>query len=120
MEVPDLAELISLFEDAPTTEYDDLDWPVGRHTFRLTRGRITVRFALDPLAGEVAVTLFADEQEVAHLGRIRTVDRLTITRDRSGGEGLRLWAPAVSSRPLVLRTRPAISLAWDIRDTGQW
>jgi len=119
MEVPDLADLIWLFEDAPTARYDDLAWPVGPHTFRLRRGPIDVRFTLDPLAGEAAITIAAEEQEIVHLERIRPVDRLTITRDRSGGEGLRLWIPTVSSEPLVLRTRPTITVEWDVHADEQ-
>lgn len=120
MDVPDLADLIALFEDAPTPAYDDLEWPVGRHTFRLTRERTDVRFSLDPAAGDAGIVIAADGQEIVHLGRIRPVERLSITRDRSGAESLRLWVPAVSTEPLVLSTRPTIAVMWNVRAAGQW
>jgi hypothetical protein len=35
MDMPDLADLIWLFEDEPTASEDDLSWPVGLHSFRV-------------------------------------------------------------------------------------
>ncbi|MEU0566867.1 hypothetical protein ABZ297_15955 [Nonomuraea sp. NPDC005983] len=34
MEIPELAELIWLFEDEPQSQYEDVHWPVGLHSFR--------------------------------------------------------------------------------------
>ncbi|MGW5414307.1 hypothetical protein [Actinomadura geliboluensis] len=42
-----MADLIWLFEDEPTSEYDDVTWPVGLQGFRLRRGAREVLFSLD-------------------------------------------------------------------------
>ncbi|MBF6167470.1 hypothetical protein IU486_22320 [Streptomyces gardneri] len=120
METPDLADLIWLFEDEPTRKYDDLDWPVGLHSFRLTRGGLAVLFSLDPLVGEAYISLYAGEEEIAYLGRLRQLDRLTIVRGPSGYEGLQLWFPSDTNEPLALQTKPQIRLSWNIRDVGTW
>ncbi|MBL7496726.1 hypothetical protein I6A84_44110 [Frankia sp. CNm7] len=66
MEIPDLADLIWLFEDEPTSEIDS-PWPVGLHSFRLARGEQEVLFSLDPLPGDAYITLFAAGKEIASL-----------------------------------------------------
>ncbi|MEV4152605.1 hypothetical protein AB0J48_06290 [Nocardia salmonicida] len=114
METPDLADLIWLFEDEPTQKYDDLEWPVGLYSFRLTRGDLAVLFSLDPLVGEAYISLFAGEEEIAYSGRLRRLDRLTIVRVPSGYEGLKLWFPGDANESLTLQTKPQIRLSWNI------
>lgn len=57
MDVPDLADLIWLFEDEPTPEYDDVTWPVGLQGFRLRRGAREVPFSGNPPPGKPARTV---------------------------------------------------------------
>ncbi|WP_280272030.1 hypothetical protein [Nocardia wallacei] len=119
MEIPDLAELIWLFEDEPTRGHDDLDWPVGLHSFRLTRRSTTVLFSLDPTAGDAYLSMYSGDEEIAYLGRLRRVDRLTVLREPDR-EGLRLWFHGDTHEPLTLHTKPGIRLSWDVRPLGEW
>jgi hypothetical protein len=120
MKIPDLADLIWLFEDEPTRQFDDLEWPVGLHSFRLTRGAQAVKFSLDPMAGEAYISLYAGEQEHTYLGRLRRLNRLGVDRGPSGYEGLRLWFPGEMNEPLALQTKPQIRLSWDVKSLGTW
>ncbi|GAA4557778.1 hypothetical protein [Planotetraspora kaengkrachanensis] len=110
MEIPDLADLIWLFEDEPT-QYEDLDWPVGLHSFRLRRGATEVLFSIDPFAGEAFVSLFVDGEEVAMLGNLRRLGRLSIDRG-ADAEGLVLWFADESQEPIRIRTKPSIHVTW--------
>lgn len=58
-EIPDLADLIWLFETEPE-HCEDLYWPVGLHSFRLSRGATTVLFSIDPLPGSEACDRWGD------------------------------------------------------------
>ncbi len=120
MQIPDLADVIWLFEDEPARRFDDLEWPVGLHSFRLTRDAHSVLFSLDPIAGEAYISLYAGEEELAHLGRLRRLDRLSVDRGPSDYEGLRLWFTGGTNEPLVLQTKPRIRLSWDVKDVGTW
>ncbi|MFC9894967.1 hypothetical protein ACFVMC_14880 [Nocardia sp. NPDC127579] len=120
MEIPDLADLIWLFEDEPTRQFDDLEWPIGLHSFRLTRGAHTVLFSLDPTAGEAYISLRTGEGEHTYLGRLRPVDRIGIDRGSADYEGLRLWFRDSASDPLIVQTKPRIRLSWDMRTLGSW
>ncbi|NEW56924.1 hypothetical protein GV794_14850 [Nocardia cyriacigeorgica] len=120
MEIPELIDLIWLFEDEPTRQFEDLEWPVGLHSFRLTRGSQAVLFSLDPMAGEAYIGLYARQQEHTYLGRLRRLERLTIDRGPSDYEGLRLWFRGDTTEPLALQTKPRIRLAWDVKQVGTW
>ncbi|ONM48841.1 hypothetical protein B0T44_04295 [Nocardia donostiensis] len=120
MEIPDLVDLIWLFEGEPTREFEDLEWPVGLHSFRLTRGTQAVLFSLDPTAGEAYISLCACGQEHTYLGRLRRLERLSVDRGPSDYEGLRLWLPGDTTEPLALQTKPRIRLAWDVKPVGAW
>lgn len=119
MEIPELADLIWLFEDEPTAKHPDLAWPDGLQSFRLERGDRTVLFSLDPLAGEAYITLHASEREIASVGRLRKVETLTIVK-RDGYEGLELRFVGGKHDPLFLQTRPEIRLHWDVTPLGTW
>jgi len=67
VEIPELAELIWLFEDEPQGRYEDVHWPVGLHSFQLTRGAISVLFSIDPTAGEADISLYVDGEEVTYI-----------------------------------------------------
>ncbi|MGW1737621.1 hypothetical protein ACWCPQ_02300 [Nocardia sp. NPDC001965] len=120
MEIPELAELIWLFEAEPTREFDDLEWPVGLFSFRLARGDQAVSFSLDPTAGEAYISLYAGEHEHTRLGRIRRLDRLTVVRGPADYEGLRLWPPDYTDEAITLQTKPRISLSWNVKELGSW
>lgn len=120
MDIPELADLIWLFEDEPTREFDDLEWPVGLHSFRLTRGAQAVRFSLDPTAGEAYIGLSVGEHEHTYLGRLRRVDQVSVDRGPSDYEGLRIWFSSDTNDPLVLQTKPRIRLSWDVKTLGTW
>ncbi|MET8800868.1 hypothetical protein ABZV91_31375 [Nocardia sp. NPDC004568] len=77
-------------------------------------------FSLDPMAGEAYISLYVDGQGHTHLGRLRRLDRLSVDRGPAGYEGLRLWFSSDANGPLVLRTRPRISLSWNVKDLGTW
>ena len=114
-----LADLIWLFEDEPTAEYPDCAWPVGLQSFQLERGDRTVIFSLDPFPGDAYITLHAGGQEIASVGKLRTVETLTIVK-RDGYEGLELRFVGGKHDPLFLQTRPEIKLHWDVAPLGTW
>jgi hypothetical protein len=62
VEIPELADLIWLFEEEPTPQYPDLAWPDGLQSFRLRRGDREVLFSLDPLSGKAYISLYATGQ----------------------------------------------------------
>lgn len=119
MEIPELADLIWLFEDEPTAEHPDCAWPVGLQSFQLERGDRTVRFSLDPVAGEAYITLHAGGREIASVDRLRRVETLTIVK-RDGYEGLELRFVGNKHDPLILQTRPEIRLHWDVAPLATW
>jgi hypothetical protein len=118
MEVARLADLIWLFEDEPQSP-DGEPWPIGLHTFRLTRGTQAVRFSVDPLAGDVYLSLYVDDQEIASVERIRRVERLLIDK-KDGHEGLQMTFRDGYLDRLYLQTRPVIRLSWAVRPLGGW
>lgn len=120
MEIPELAELIWLFEDEPQGEYEDVHWPVGLHSFQLTRDAISVLFSIDPTAGEAHISLYMDDEEITCIKRLRRLGRLSVERERSGYEGLKLWFPEDCKEPVVLQTKPTIRLSWDVKSLGEW
>jgi hypothetical protein len=113
VEIPDLADLIWLFEDEPTVEYPDLAWPVGLHSFRLRRGDREVLFSVDPASGDAQISLYVAGQEMACLGRLRWIETFTIVK-KDGYEGLVLHFAGGQHEPLTLQTRPEIRLTWDV------
>jgi hypothetical protein len=119
MEVPELADLIWLFEDDPTPEYPDLDWPVGLWSFRLRRNDHEVLFSLDPMSNEAYITMYVAGQEIAHLGRLRQLDTLSII-NRPINEGLTLRFVGDKFDPLTLETKPIIRLTWNAWPLGTW
>ena len=119
MEIPELVDLIWLFEDEPKSEDPDLSWPEGLQSFRLCRGDREVLFSVDPLAGDAYISLYVAGQEMAHLGRLRRVETLRITK-KDGYEGLVLNFAGDSFEPLRLQTRPVIRLTWDVVPAGTW
>ncbi|WP_280379172.1 hypothetical protein [Nocardia wallacei] len=58
--------------------------------------------------------MYSGDEEIAYLGRLRRVDRLTVLREPDH-EGLRLWFHGDTHEPLTLRTKPGIRLSWDVR-----
>jgi hypothetical protein len=119
MEIPELADLIWLFEDNPTGEDPDCTWPGGLQSFRLRRGDRTVDFSLDAFHGEVYITLYAGGHEIASVDRLRAVATLHIVK-RDGHEGLELMFASGKHDPLFLQTRPEIRLHWDVTPLGTW
>lgn len=119
MEIPELADLIWLFEDEPSNPDPYLTWPVGLHSFRLQRGDREVLFSLDPASGEVYITLYAAGYELASLGRLRQLEALTVVK-REEYEGLELRFQNAQHDPLILQTRPEIKLTWDVFALGVW
>ncbi|MBE1563944.1 hypothetical protein [Nonomuraea africana] len=117
MEMPELADLIWLFEDEPEGEHDDVPWPVGLHSFRLHRGTSSVLFSLDPTAGEAYISLYAGDDELVTLGRLRPLDRLRIERAEPDIEAMKLWLRG-AGEPIVLQTKPLIRLSWDLKALG--
>ncbi|MEV4002608.1 hypothetical protein [Actinomadura sp. NPDC049753] len=119
METPELAELISLFEDEPTSADEDLTWPVGLQSFRLRRGSREVLFSLDPMSGEAYLTMFEGGEEAISLGRLRKLEALTVEK-RDEYEGLVLRFNSEEFDPLYLQTRPVIRLSWNVMALGVW
>jgi hypothetical protein len=119
MEIPELADLIWLFEDEPIAKYPDLTWPDGLQSFRLKRGDSTVLFSLDPFAGEAYITLQAGKREIASVGRLRRIEALTIVK-RDRYEGLELRFVGSKHDPLFLQTRPELKLHWNVAPLGTW
>lgn len=119
MEMPELADLIWLFEDEPTSADEDLTWPVGLQSFRLRRGSREVLFSLDPTSGEVYLTMFEAAQEVMTIGRIRKLESLTVEK-RDEYEGLILRFNSDELDPLRLQTRPVIHISWNVMALGVW
>ncbi|MEV2270463.1 hypothetical protein [Nonomuraea africana] len=118
MEIPELAELIWLFEGEPESQHEDLHWPLGLHSFRLSRGATAVLFSIDPTAGEAYISLYADEEEIAYLRRLRPLGRLSVERHQQDYEGLTLWIRD-SEEPVRLQTKPSIRLSWDLKGLGE-
>ena len=118
MEIPELADLIWLFEDEPMAKYPDSDWPYGLHTFRLQRSDRAVVFSLEPLSGEADITLHAGGHEIASVDRLRGIERLTIVK-RDGREGLELKFADDEHDTLSLQTRPEIRLHWSVAPWGR-
>jgi hypothetical protein len=119
VEIPELADLIWLFEDEPAAAFPELGWPHGLQSFRLRRGDREVLFSLDPLAGEAYVTLYVAGREVASIGRLRRLETLSIVR-HEGYEGLELRFIGAKLEPLSLQTKPEIKLSWDVVSPGTW
>ena len=119
VEIPELADLIWLFEDEPAPAYPDPGWPAGLHSFRLRRGDREVVFSLDPLAGDAHISLFAGGQELVHLRRLRRIETLRIVKD-DGYEGLVLNFVGGKLEPVNLQTRPVLGLRWDVVPLGTW
>ncbi|TDC86310.1 hypothetical protein [Actinomadura sp. 7K507] len=119
METPDLADLIWLFEDEPTSEDADLAWPVGLQSFRLRRGTREVLFSLDPTSGEAYLTMYEAGEETMALGRLRRLASLTVEK-RDEYEGLVLLFTSGDLDALRLQTRPVIRLSWDVMTLGVW
>lgn len=119
MEIPELADLIWLFEDEPTLEYPDLDWPVGLHSFRLRRDDREVLFSVDPTAGEAYISLYVAGQEMTYLGRLRGIETLRIEKIDQY-EGLVLNFAGSKHEPIRLQTRPVIRLTWNVVPAGTW
>jgi hypothetical protein len=113
VEIPDLADLIWLFEDEPTAQFPDVAWPVGLHSFRLRRGDREVLFSIDPTDGDAQISLYVAGQEMTYLRRLRWIERLTIEK-KDGYEGLVLYFAGGKHEPLTLQTRPVIRLTWDV------
>lgn len=119
MEIPELADLIWLFEDEPSPEMPDLHWPNGLQSFRRRRGDREVLFSLDPLAGEAYITLYVDGREVASVGRLRRLETLRVVR-RDGYEGLELRFVDARFDPGSVATKPEIRLSWAVMTLGAW
>ncbi|WP_119726505.1 hypothetical protein [Thermomonospora amylolytica] len=113
MRMPELTDLIWLFEDPPTPMEPDLSWPLGLHTFRLTRGSRSVSFSLDPQAGEAYLMLYESDELLLSLGRLRTLSHLTVEKD-----ALILHFAQGDLAPLTLRTHPVPSVTWPVRPAG--
>ncbi|MET9343706.1 MULTISPECIES: DUF3108 domain-containing protein [unclassified Nonomuraea] len=112
MDIPELADLIWLFEGDPEPQHDDVGWPIGLHAFHLVRGATAVLFSLDPLAGEAYVSLYADGQEIATVSRLRPLGRLSVESDGPRYEGLTLWFRDENRAPVRLQTKPVIRMTW--------
>ncbi|NDU72363.1 hypothetical protein GWI34_06950 [Actinomadura sp. DSM 109109] len=119
MEMPDLADLIWLFEDEPSPESDDMPWPVGLQSFRLRRGTREVLFSLDPTSGEAYLRLYEAGEETLSIGRLRKLENLTVEK-RDEHEGLILHFASDDLDPLHLQTSPAIRLSWNVMRLGVW
>lgn len=117
MEIPELADLIWLFEDEPIAQYPDSAWPYGLQSFRLERGDRAVVFSLDPFAGEAYITLHAGGHEIASVDRLRGLEHLTMIK-RDGREGLELTFAGDKHDMLSLQTRPDIRLHWAVAPLG--
>jgi hypothetical protein len=119
VEIPELADLIWLFEDEPSAAFPDLGWPSGLQSFRLRRGDREVLFSLDPLAGDAYITLHVSGREVASIGRLRRLETLSVIR-RESYEGLELRFIDAKLEPVSLQTKPEIKLSWDVVSVGTW
>jgi hypothetical protein len=117
VKLPELTDLIWLFDDEPTAEYPDLHWPAGLQTFRLRRGDIEVVLSLDPFPGDVYLSMYAGGREISSLGRLRTIETLTVVK-RDGYEGLELRFAGGKRGPLIMQTRPDIKVSWNVAPLG--
>jgi hypothetical protein len=118
VEIPDLADLIWLFENQPASDCGEA-WPIGLQSFRLRRDDREVLFSLDPVAGEAYVTVYAAGQEIMSLGRLRQIETLTIVKE-NGYEGLALNFQGARFDPVRLQTKPMIRLTWNVLPVGTW
>ncbi|MEU0566863.1 hypothetical protein ABZ297_15935 [Nonomuraea sp. NPDC005983] len=71
------------------------------------------------MAGEAYISLYVDNAELASLGRLRTLDWLSIERKQPDYEGMELWLRGVEE-PITLQTKPMIRLAWHVKALGVW
>jgi hypothetical protein len=117
VEIPELADLIWLFEDEPASDCGEA-WPVGLQSFRLSRADREVVFSLDPLAGDAYISLFVAGQEMVSIGMLR-VEKLTVLK-RDGYEGFELLLVGAGHDPVILQTRPVIRLSWDVAPLRSW
>ena len=76
-------------------------------------------YSLDPFPGDAYVSMYAGCQEVSFLGRLRTVETLTIVK-RDGYEGLELRFVGGKCGPLIVQTRPEIKVSWNVAPLGTW
>lgn len=118
VEIPELADLIWLFEDEPASDGGEA-WPVGLQSFRLRRDDHEVLFSLDPLAGDAYISLYVAGQETVSIGRLRRIEKLTVVK-KDGYEGLKLSFVGAKHDPVILQTRPVIRLTWDVAPLGTW
>ena len=116
--MPELADLIWLFEDEPTSEDEHLTWPVGLQSFRLRRGSREVLFSLDPMSGAAYLTMFEAGEETMSIGRLH-LESLSVEK-RDEYEGLVLSFNSEELDPLRLQTRPVIRLSWYVMAFGDW
>ncbi len=119
MGIPELADLIWLFEDGPSAAFPEPGWPDGLHSFRRRRGDREVLFSLDPLSGDAYITVYTAGQEVASIGRLRRRETLSIIRHDSY-EGLELRFTGTEFEPVSLQTRPELRLSGDVVPPGTW
>ncbi|MEV0149278.1 MULTISPECIES: hypothetical protein [unclassified Nonomuraea] len=61
-----------------------------------------------------------DGEEITYIKRLRRLGRLSVERERSGYEGLKLWFREDCKEPVVLQTKPTIRLSWDVKSLGEW
>ena len=85
----------------------------------MCRGPHEVLFSLDPIAGEAYITLYADGQQLASVGRLQRLETLRIIR-LDGYEGLELRFIDARFDPVSLETKPGIRLSWDVISLGAW
>jgi hypothetical protein len=119
VEIPELSDLIWLFEGEPSAKSSELGWPNGLQSFRLHRGPREILFSLDPVAGEAYIALYVGGQEVASIRRLRRLETLRVIR-RDGYEGLELRFSDARFGPVTLETKPEIKLSWDVMSLGTW
>ncbi len=123
--VPDLGDLIWLFENEPTYRYAEDDrevgyeldwremWPYTAVTFALERGDSRVQMYIEPGYHVVRLWLTVKGRELVDLD-LRGVQRVAVDRTKDG-ELLRIEFPErADAETLWLRTKPDISLGWHV------